>query len=74
MKPLFLFVGKSASGKTTIVNLLEKTYGYKAVESYTTRKPRYDGERGHIFISEGDFDNLKNLVNLLLLLFHSVQE
>lgn len=61
-KPLFLLVGKSASGKTTMADLLEKTYGYKSVESYTTRKPRYDGERGHIFISEGDFDSLKGLV------------
>lgn len=62
MKPLFLFVGKSSSGKTTIANLLETTYNYKSVESYTTRQPRYEGEHGHIFISEEEFDNLKNLV------------
>lgn len=62
MNPLFLFVGKSASGKTTIADILERTYGHKSVESYTTRKPRYDGERGHIFISESDFDNLGELV------------
>jgi len=62
MNPLFLFVGKSASGKSTIANLLEKVYGHKSVESYTTRKPRYDGERGHIFIEESEFDNLGELV------------
>lgn len=62
MNPLFLLVGKSASGKTTIADILEKTYGHKSVESYTTRKPRYDGERGHIFIREDEFDDLGELV------------
>lgn len=60
-KPLYLFVGRSASGKTTIANILEEKHGYKQVSSYTTRKPRYDGEIGHIFISEEDFDNLGEL-------------
>ena len=60
-KPLFLFVGQSASGKTTMANLLEEKYGYKQVESYTTRKPRFDGERGHIFVSEEEFNNLGEL-------------
>ena len=50
-KPLYLFVGKSASGKTTTADLLEKRYGHKQVYSYCTRKPRYEGEIGHIFIS-----------------------
>lgn len=58
---LFLFVGKSASGKTTIANLLEEKHGYKQVESYTTRRPRYDGERGHTFVSEEEFKNLSKL-------------
>lgn len=60
-KPLFLFVGKSASGKSTIANLLEQKYGYKQVQSYTTRPPRYDGESGHIFVTKEEFDNLGEL-------------
>ena len=60
--PLYLLVGKSASGKSTIADILEQTYGHKPVESYTTRNPRYDGERGHIFINENEFNNLENLV------------
>lgn len=60
-KPLFLFVGKSSSGKTTIANLLEKEYGYKQVQSYTTRKPRYKGETGHIFVTEQEFNELGQL-------------
>ena len=60
-KPLFLFCGRSASGKTTIANILSERYGYVQVESYTTRKPRFDGETGHIFVSKEEFDNLGEL-------------
>lgn len=59
---LYLFVGKSGSGKSTISNMLEKEFGYKQVQSYTTRPPRYDGEKGHIFISDNEFDELKDIV------------
>lgn len=60
-KPLFLFVGKSASGKTTIANALVEKYGYTQVESYTTRPPRFHGEPGHTFVSEVEFNNLGKL-------------
>ena len=60
-KPLFLFVGKSASGKTTTANQLEAKRGYKQVQSYTTRPPRFDNEIGHIFITDEEFDNLGKL-------------
>ena len=60
-KPLFLFCGRSASGKTTIVNMLGEKYGCVQVESYTTRKPRFDNETGHIFVTEEEFENLGNL-------------
>ena len=57
-KPLYLLVAKSASGKTTVANILEEKYGYKQVQSYTTRKPRYDGEIGHTFVTDKEFDSL----------------
>lgn len=60
--PLFLFVGRSASGKTTIAELLERQYSHKQVFSYTTRKPRYDGEIGHVFVNEEGFNSLGELV------------
>lgn len=60
-KPLYLFVGKSSSGKTTVANRLEETYGYKQISSYTTRPPRYDGEIGHVFVNDEEFDNLGEL-------------
>ena len=46
---LFLIVGKSGTGKTTLVNRM-KDLG-DSIESYTTRPPRCEGEQGHIFVS-----------------------
>ena len=40
---IFLIVGCSGSGKTTITEQLEQKYGLKSIQSYTTRKPRYEG-------------------------------
>jgi guanylate kinase len=60
-KPLFLFCGKSASGKTTMANMLAEKHGYVQIESYTTRKPRFDGEPGHIFVSKDEFNSLGEL-------------
>ena len=54
-----LLVGPSGSGKTSIANALCRNHGLKAVESYTTRPPRYDGERGHTFISDEAFDTIE---------------
>lgn len=59
--PLYLFVGKSASGKTTIANMLEAD-GYTQVSSYTTRPPRYESEIGHTFVSDEEYDKLENIV------------
>lgn len=61
-KPLYLFVGRSASGKTTVADILEQKYGFKQVNSYTTRPPRYDGEVGHVFVTEEEFKALENMV------------
>ena len=61
-KPLFLFVGKSASGKTTIADILSQSCGHKQVYSFTTRLPRYDGEIGHIFVNDDEFNELNDLV------------
>jgi guanylate kinase len=59
---LFCFVGKSASGKTTIAELLESKYKYKTLQSYTTRPKRHENETGHTFISEEEFSELENII------------
>ena len=60
-KPLFLFVGKSASGKTTVADMLGKD-GYSQVYSYTTRPKRHEDEIGHTFITDEEYDKLKDIV------------
>lgn len=59
---LFLFVGKSASGKTTIANILETEYGMSQLQSYTTRPKRHENETGHTFITDDEFDKLINII------------
>lgn len=61
-KPLYLLVGKSASGKTTVANILESQYDLPQLQSYTTRPKRHENETGHIFISNEEFDKLENIV------------
>lgn len=61
-KPLYLLVGKSASGKTTIAEWLAIEHDYKTLWSYTTRMKRSENESGHIFVSEDEFNGLQNLV------------
>jgi len=43
-------VGPSGSGKTTIAYELKRLRGYNVIESFTTRPPRFPGERGHTFM------------------------
>lgn len=58
---LFLLVGKSASGKSTIANLLESQYGHRQVWSCTTRPKRCEDEKYHIFVTDEEFDQLGEL-------------
>lgn len=58
MKNIYCIVGPSGSGKTTIAEALQERYGWKTIESYTTRPPRYEGETGHVFVSEEEFKSL----------------
>ena len=62
MKNIYLIVGCSGSGKTAITEKLKELYNVKSIQSYTTRPPRYDGETGHIFISDEEFDKLTDMV------------
>lgn len=61
-KSLYLFVGRSASGKTTIANMLESQYDFCQLQSYTTRPKRSEDETGHTFITNDEFDKLENII------------
>lgn len=62
MRHIFLIIGCSGSGKTAITEKLEEMYHLKPIQSYTTRPPRYDGETGHTFVSNEEFDELTDYV------------
>jgi len=59
---IICLVGESGSGKTTVCQELEKQ-GYNIIKSYTTRKPRYEGEYGHTFVDEEEWMKGKDLTN-----------
>lgn len=59
---IICILGKSGSGKTTVAEKLNREYCLEIVESYTTRTPRYDGEKGHIFVDLETFKELPNKV------------
>ena len=52
----YLIVGRTASGKDTLREILEKEYGWKFVKSYATRPKRNEDEDTHIFISQDEAD------------------
>ncbi len=52
---ILCIIGESGSGKTYMADYIKEKYGIPMIESYTTREPRYDGERGHTFISKKEF-------------------
>lgn len=60
---LYLIVGRSGTGKTTLVQGLQSQFGYRPIESYTDRPPRYPSEPGHIFVSTDTLEAMKPLVN-----------
>lgn len=58
---MFVIIGWTNSGKTTVANILEKDYGYKRTVTYTTR-PKRPGEIDGVdynFISKESFLSLK---------------
>lgn len=53
---LYLVVGASGSGKTYILDKICKEFNLRQVSSRTTRKPRYEGEIGHKFVTDEQAD------------------
>lgn len=59
---MLVILGESASGKSTVQDILCERYGFKRLITYTTRQPRkgeVDGVDYH-FVSEEKFDKLLN--------------
>lgn len=61
MKTVFLIVGKTGSGKDTIVNELIKNNKYSKLVSYATRPKRVgEADNNHIFITADEVDKYKD--------------
>ena len=59
---IICIVGESGSGKDTVASILETSYNLIPLKSYTTRKPRYENEDTHIFISKEESKNYTDKV------------
>lgn len=59
MSDILVIIGKTASGKDTIVNKLISTHGFKKIITYTTRPMRQNEQQNitYRFVSEEDFHN-----------------
>nr|WP_024835535.1 guanylate kinase [Clostridium sp. 12(A)] len=57
---MIVILGESASGKSTVQDILCKNYGYVRLITYTTRSPRKGEENGvdYHFISEDTFEEM----------------
>lgn len=58
----FLIVGRTASGKDTLREVLEQKYGWTFVKSYTTRQKRSPNEDTHVFVSKEYADSVSDKV------------
>ena len=58
MKNIYLLVGRSGSGKSSIAKKLEDYWGYKTLKSYTTREKRSENDNDHLFVSEDIFKEI----------------
>ena len=56
---LLCILGRTASGKDSLVSLLCKKKCYKQLISYTTRSKRYEDEGTHIFVTEEDYNRMQ---------------
>jgi guanylate kinase len=66
---LYLLIGPSGVGKTTILRHLHTKFGWKPVPTYTTRPPRHS-EPDRIFVSKAQFAILSETDRLYTTKFH----
>lgn len=61
-KLIFLFIGRTASGKSSLARYMCESLGLKQVKSLTTRPPReneINGSEDHYFVFEKEFNEIK---------------
>lgn len=53
---LFLLVGRSGSGKSSLAQSLNEAYGLTISRSYTTRPPRTRDDNEYVFLPKDEFE------------------
>jgi guanylate kinase len=56
---IICLVAESAGGKTTLADAMAK-FGYKQIDSYTTRSRRYPNEGAHTYVTPAGFEDIRN--------------
>lgn len=56
MRTLFCIVGRTASGKDTLTNIIAKENNMKVLLSYTTRPKRSENEDTHVFVTDAEYN------------------
>lgn len=69
--PLIALIGCSASGKTTVADVLINKHGISSVNSYTTRKPRHENEQGHIFCTVEEYEAFRDAGEIVAYVFYN---
>jgi guanylate kinase len=60
VKKIYCVVGRTGSGKDTLVSAVAKIHNMNVLRSYTTRPRRFMEGDNHIFISEKEFEQYKD--------------
>lgn len=56
MHKVFCIIGRTASGKSSIVQQISKMFNLKILKSYTTRDKRNEKDNDHIFIKQNEVE------------------
>lgn len=61
-KNLYLLIGNSGSGKTTIAEAIKRDFGLSILKSYTTRDKRNADDEDHIYIRDKEYEEIQDKV------------
>lgn len=62
MNRKIMIVGRSGCGKDTLAMCLAQHFNMKQLISTTTRPPRYEGEKAHVFVTEKEAETMTERV------------